>query len=83
MWEMASLVLPAFERTWLIIGAEYSPLWTAIYAGVPAANTGFAEGYLWRVLKAYQLAMPVAFCCVLFVRPLVMLLVRLTVRSGT
>lgn len=49
---------------------------------ITAANTGFAEGYLWRVLKAYQLAMPVAFCCVLFVRPLVMLLVRLTVRSG-
>ena len=50
---------------------------------ITAANTGFAEGYLWRVLKAYQLAMPVAFCCGLFVRPLVMLLVRLTVRSGT
>ena len=48
---------------------------------ITAANTGLADDYLWRVLKAYQLAMPVAFCCVLFVRPLVMLLVRLTVRS--
>lgn len=49
---------------------------------ITAANTGFADGYLLRVLKAYQLAMPVAFCCVMCVRPLVMLLVRLTVRSG-
>lgn len=49
---------------------------------ITAANTGFTEGYLVRVLTAYQLAMPVAFCCVLFVRPLVMLLVRMTVRSG-
>lgn len=49
---------------------------------ITAANTGFTEGYLLRVLKAYQLAMPVAFCCVLFVRPVVMMLVRLTVRSG-
>jgi len=42
MWEMASLVLPAFERTWLIIGAEYSPLWTAIYAGVAAQKVSSA-----------------------------------------
>lgn len=48
---------------------------------ITAANTGFTEGYLLRALKAYQLAMPVAFCCVLFVRPVVMVLVRLTVRS--
>lgn len=49
---------------------------------ITAANTGFADGYVLRVLTAYQLAMPVAFCCVMFVRPLVMVLVRLTVRSG-
>ncbi|OEC33422.1 Protein of unknown function [Pseudomonas cuatrocienegasensis] len=48
---------------------------------ITAANTGLSEGYLLRVIKAYQLAMPVAFCCVLFVRPVVMMLVRLTTRS--
>lgn len=50
---------------------------------ITAANTGFTEGYLLRALKAYQLAMPVAFCCVLLVRPVVMLLVQLTVRTRT
>jgi len=49
---------------------------------ITAANTGVADGYLLRVLKAYQLAMPVAFCCVMCVRPLVMALVRMTIRSG-
>eukprot|EP00598_Pedospumella_elongata_P005501 CAMPEP_0184967304 /NCGR_PEP_ID=MMETSP1098-20130426/718_1 /TAXON_ID=89044 /ORGANISM="Spumella elongata, Strain CCAP 955/1" /LENGTH=817 /DNA_ID=CAMNT_0027488731 /DNA_START=6 /DNA_END=2459 /DNA_ORIENTATION=- len=43
MWEMASLVLPAFERTWLLIGAEYSPLWTGIYAGVAAQQVSPAS----------------------------------------
>lgn len=36
MWGMVSQFVPSFERTWLIIGAEYSPLWTGIYAGVAA-----------------------------------------------
>lgn len=31
---MVSPFVPSFERTWLIIGAEYSPLWTGVYAGV-------------------------------------------------
>jgi hypothetical protein len=34
MWSMVSLLLPGFERLWLIIGAEYSPLWTGVYAGL-------------------------------------------------
>ncbi|MEH3087251.1 MAG: DUF2798 domain-containing protein [Xylophilus ampelinus] len=46
---------------------------------IVAANTGFAPGYLLRVLGSYALAMPVAFCCVLGVRPLVLRLVALTV----
>lgn len=48
---------------------------------ITAANTGIGQGYLLAVLKAYQLAMPVAFVCVMFVRPVVMHLVRMTVRS--
>ena len=43
------------------------------------ANGGAAPGYWWRVLKAYAIAMPAAFACVLLVRPLVMRLVAATV----
>lgn len=48
---------------------------------ITAANGGVHGDYLGNVLKAYQLAMPVAFVCVLMVRPIVMRLVALTVRS--
>lgn len=34
MWEMVKIAIPALERAWLIIGSEFSPLWTGIYAGV-------------------------------------------------
>jgi hypothetical protein len=34
MWSMVGPLVPSFERTWLIIGAEYSPFWTGVYAGV-------------------------------------------------
>jgi len=46
---------------------------------ITAAHAGVGEGYLGLVLEAYLLAMPVAFCCVLVVRPLVVRLVALTV----
>ncbi|QRM54682.1 DUF2798 domain-containing protein [Sinorhizobium sp. BG8] len=42
---------------------------------VVAANTGIDAGYPLRVLKSYQLAMPVAFFGVLVVRPIVVRLV--------
>ncbi len=42
---------------------------------IVAANSGIQRGYVLHVLHAYALAMPVAFCCVLVVRPLVMHLV--------
>lgn len=48
---------------------------------IVAANSGFDSHYLQRVLSAYALAMPVAFCCVVVVRPLVVKLVALTVHS--
>lgn len=47
---------------------------------ITAANSGVQGDYLGNVLKAYQLAMPVAFVCVLIVRPIVARLVTLTVR---
>ncbi|MDF0729967.1 DUF2798 domain-containing protein [Pseudomonas entomophila] len=49
---------------------------------ITAANGGMEGDYLGKVLKAYQLAMPVAFVCVLMVRPLVVRLVAVTVRVG-
>lgn len=49
---------------------------------ITAANAGINAEYPMRVLSAYQLAMPTAFCCVLVVRPLVMRLVALTVHPG-
>lgn len=49
---------------------------------ITAANSGVGEHYLSNVLKAYQLAMPVAFACVLVVRPLVIKLVALTVHPA-
>lgn len=46
---------------------------------ITAANAGIDDQFPARVLSAYCLAMPTAFCCVLVVRPLVMRLVALTV----
>lgn len=46
---------------------------------ITAANGGIDQFYLNRVLSAYQLAMPVAFGCVVLVRPVVLRLVALTV----
>ncbi|SDK79209.1 Protein of unknown function [Methylophilus rhizosphaerae] len=46
---------------------------------IVAANSGIEHGYLLRVGHAYALAMPVAFVCVLMVRPIVMRLVTAVV----
>ncbi|WP_079226893.1 DUF2798 domain-containing protein [Pseudomonas putida] len=48
---------------------------------ITAANAGVNPEYLGNVLKAYQLAMPVAFVCVLMVRPVVLKLVAITVHT--
>lgn len=51
-------------------------------ATIVGVQTGFDAGYWSRVLSAYMLALPVAFCCVMVVRPFVMRLVALTVHTG-
>lgn len=48
---------------------------------IVALSTGIGAGFWGRMLHAYMVAMPVAFFCVLLVRPLVMKLVALTVES--
>lgn len=50
-------------------------------AVIVAAGSGLGADYPWRVLRAYALAMPVAFICVMGVRPLVMRLVAITVQA--
>lgn len=46
---------------------------------ITAANSGTGPGYLDSAWSAYKLAMPVAFVCVLIVRPIVVRLVTLTI----
>lgn len=46
---------------------------------ITAANSGIGPNYLSNALHAYRLAMPVAFLCILVVRPVVGKLVPLTV----
>lgn len=48
---------------------------------IVGASTGLGGGYARRVLDAYLLAMPVAFGCVLLVRPVVARLVAATVQA--
>ncbi len=45
------------------------------------AQFGFTGDYFANVLKAYRVAMPSAFVCVLLARPVVMRLVALSVRA--
>lgn len=69
---------------------RYTPLVFAFYMAlimaffmcciIVAASGGLGAGYGWRVLKAYALAMPSAFACVVLVRPLVMRMVAATVQ---
>jgi len=49
---------------------------------IVGAGTGFYDGYALRVLHAYLHAMPVAFVCVLIVRPIVAKLVMMLVESN-
>ena len=46
---------------------------------ITAVSQGIGPGYIQSVMKAYVLAMPVAFGCVLMVRPLVLKLIAWTV----
>ncbi|KHL70545.1 MULTISPECIES: DUF2798 domain-containing protein [Pseudomonas] len=49
---------------------------------ITALNRGLGAGYLETVLKVYAMTMPVAFCSVLLVRPIVGKLVEWTVRKS-
>lgn len=47
---------------------------------ITLAEFGLGKNYLANVLKAYRVAMPSAFVCILIVRPLVARLVVWTIR---
>ncbi len=47
-----------------------------------AINTGVDTRFIQRVLSTYVIAMPVAFACVVLVRPLVLYLVSKTVATN-
>ena len=47
---------------------------------ITLAEFGFDKNYLANVLKAYRVAMPSAFVCILIVRPMVARLVVWTIR---
>lgn len=49
---------------------------------IVAINTGISGNYLYRVLKAYALAMPIAFLVLQVVRPVVSKLVEATVSTS-
>lgn len=70
---------------------KYTPLVFSFYMSaimaflmsliIVAANSGISDHYLQQVLHAYRIAMPSAFGCILVVRPLVMFLVKHSVRQ--
>jgi hypothetical protein len=71
--------------------AKYTPIVFAFYMSlimaflmsliIIAANSGISDHYFAQVLHAYRIAMPSAFVCILLVRPLVMRLMKLTVKN--
>lgn len=73
------------------IPARYTPYVVAFYmAGfmaflmsvvLVAINTGVGDGYVKRVLFNYSIAMPIAFVCVVLIRPIVTKLTNFTVKN--
>jgi len=70
---------------------KYAPIAFAFYMSaimallmcivIVALNTGFNEDYIYRVIKAYELAMPTAFVFIQLVRPVVLKLIEITISS--
>ncbi len=48
---------------------------------IVAASSGITDHYLNQVVHAYRIAMPAAFFCILVVRPIVIFMVKHTIRS--
>ena len=74
-WRLPARLLPVVFAFWM---AAIMAL--VMCTVITVANTGIDAGLPGRVGRAYVLAMPVAFACVLLVRPLVARLVGWCVR---
>ena len=71
---------------------RYAPIVFAFYMSaimallmcivIVALNTGFSGNYIYRVIKAYGLAMPSAFIFIQLVRPVVMKLVEISISKS-
>ena len=86
---------PLFPTMHLPFGKKlhrrFTPLIFALYMSlimallmcstIVALHTGFGPGYWRDVWHTYVLAMPIAFGCILLVRPVVMRLVAMTVQA--
>lgn len=75
-WRLPPKMMPLVFAFWM--AAIMALLMCTV---ITMANTGIDAGLPRRVGRAYVLAMPVAFACVLLVRPLVTRLVCLCVRG--
>lgn len=83
--------MPSSQSRFAIIPARFAMVMFSFYMAaimaflmsicLVAINTGMNDGFIWRVIKSYGVAMPIAFCCVLLVRPLVVKLVSWTVKT--
>ena len=76
-WRLPTRLMPLVFAFWM--AAIMALLMCTV---ITVAKTGIDARLPGRVLQAYVLAMPVAFACVLVVRPLVARLVRLCVRGS-
>lgn len=73
------------------IPAKFTPVVFAFYMSgimaflmssvLVAVNTGIGGNYFMRVLGAYMIAFPIAFCCVAILRPVVLKLVDWTIKK--
>lgn len=71
---------------------RYAPIAFAFYMSaimaflmcivIVALNTGFSGNYFYRVIKAYELAMPSAFIFIQLVRPAVTKLVEISISNN-
>jgi hypothetical protein len=73
--------LPSRAMPWMFAFYMAAIMALLMCTVITASNTGLDRGLPARILRAYALAMPVAFGCVLLVRPLVARLVRWSVRG--
>jgi 1-acyl-sn-glycerol-3-phosphate acyltransferase len=48
-----------------------------------ALDTGIEDGYIWRVIRSYAVAFPLAFICVVIFRLLIIFLVKKTVHGSS